>query len=95
MRKSEMYRKAVNNFLSEQSEQAPKLSRVKFIKSTKNRIYFKVWIVLMEGGYCYDVPIFVRKRDLTVEIYDDTGDQLLTDLFIQTFAEDMKAAKMH
>ena len=94
MKKSKMYQKAVRNFLKAQSELAPKLSKVEFLRASKNRIYFKVDVLLLpilEGGVIYGVTLFVRKKDLTVNIFDDYDEnhQYLTDLFVKQWRKDL------
>ncbi len=57
---------------------------LKFEKSTENRIYFCVGNLFpkLYGTNCL-IHVFVRKRDLSVEIYDEKTGKIITKKMIQ------------
>ncbi len=75
MNKAEDYRAAVYDFFDGISCIAY-IRDVRFVKSTKNRIYFVVGDVALDiYGYNYELAVFVRKKNLSVEIYSEkTGE---------------------
>lgn len=89
--KSMLYEDAVYNFFGSIPE-VDEISGVKFIKATKKRIYFVIdQIELCRYGYGYvNVFIFVRKKDLSVEMCNIETGAIQTDLYRKSFEESME-----
>ena len=89
MSKAIAYEDAVYRFFGSIPE-VSFINGVNFEKATKNRIYFNIGHVAL-SVYGYDdgnVPVFVRKKDLSVEIYDkETGD-IVTAKYCNQYKQD-------
>lgn len=89
MSKAIAYENAVHDFFGNIPSVAW-IEGVSFEKATKNRIYFNVRRVAF-SMYGYDdgnVPIFVRKKDLTVEVYHKETGTIITNEYCEMCKQD-------
>lgn len=86
--KAKEYKQAVRQFFGT-IPHIDNIADIQFLNSTKNRIYFLVGNVsFLVSGYRYSLYAFVRKKDLSVEIYSWKTGNIITKKFLQKVKED-------
>lgn len=77
--KEENYRIAAERLLEECEAITLPIDELRFIKSTKRRIYFEADIEIAGCGAGKTVTLFIRKKSYTAEIVDPETFEVITD----------------